>query len=136
MKDWINKFMEGRNGVNQFSRFLSILGIIVILCSFITKDRSMLNNFLRVFGLATIFYSDFIILSRNRVQRAKENQDYLKLRNSFLGFFKRKKSKALNFKKYKYFKCPNCKKEMRVPRGKGKIKVHCNNCDHDFFSKS
>lgn len=135
MKNWFYKFMQGRNGVNHFSRFLSTLGMILLIISMFLK-QNIFGNFILFFGLACVFYSNFIIFSRNRVQRAKENQDYLALRRKFLGFFSKKKNKMKNLKEYKYLKCPNCKTEMKVPRGKGKIKVHCKNCGNDFITKS
>ena len=135
MKNWFYKFMQGRNGVNHFSRFLSTLGMILLIISMFLK-QNIFGNFILFFGLACVFYSNFIIFSRNKVQRAKENQDYLALRRKFLGFFSKKKNKMKNLKEYKYLKCPNCKTEMKVPRGKGKIKVHCKNCGNDFITKS
>ena len=135
MKNWFYKFMQDRNGVNHFSRFLSTLGMILLIISMFLK-QNIFGNFILFFGLACVFYSNFIIFSRNKVQRAKENQDYLALRRKFLGFFSKKKNKMKNLKEYKYLKCPNCKTEMKVPRGKGKIKVHCKNCGNDFITKS
>lgn len=135
MKNWFYKFMQGRNGVNHFSRFLSTLGMILLIISMFLK-QNIFGNFILFFGLACVFYSNFIIFSRNKVQRAKENQDYLALRRKFLGFFSKKKNKMKNLKEYKYLKCPNCKTEMKVPRGKGKIKIHCKNCGNDFITKS
>lgn len=135
MKNWFYKFMQGRNGVNHFSRFLSTLGMILLIISMFLK-QNIFGNFILFFGLACVFYSNFIIFSRNKIQRAKENQDYLALRRKFLGFFSKKKNKMKNLKEYKYLKCPNCKTEMKVPRGKGKIKIHCKNCGNDFITKS
>ena len=135
MKNWFYKFMQGRNGVNHFSRFLSTLGMILLIISMFLK-QNIFGNFILFFGLACVFYSNFIIFSRNKVQRAKENQDYLLLRRKFLGFFSKKKNKMKNLKEFKYLKCPNCKTEMKVPRGKGKIKIHCKNCGNDFIEKS
>ena len=39
-------------------------------------------------------------------------------------------------KNYIYFKCKNCKQELRIPRGKGKIKVICPHCKHEEIKKS
>ena len=37
---------------------------------------------------------------------------------------------------HRYFKCPNCGQQMRVPRGKGRITVHCRSCGATFEEKS
>ena len=39
-------------------------------------------------------------------------------------------------KNYKYFKCKNCGQELRIPKGKGKIKVICPNCKYEEIKKS
>ena len=39
-------------------------------------------------------------------------------------------------KDHRYFKCPNCGQQLRVPRGKGKITVTCRNCGVSFEEKS
>ena len=39
-------------------------------------------------------------------------------------------------KQYKYFICPQCAQRLRVPRGKGKIRVTCTHCGNIFEMKS
>lgn len=35
---------------------------------------------------------------------------------------------------FKVISCPECKARMRVPKGKGKIKITCSKCKHVFES--
>jgi uncharacterized paraquat-inducible protein A len=37
---------------------------------------------------------------------------------------------------YKIFRCPHCKQKVRVPRGRGKISIHCPKCNTEFIRKS
>lgn len=39
-------------------------------------------------------------------------------------------------KEHRIYKCPNCKTYLRVPRGKGKILITCNNCGHKLNKKT
>lgn len=39
-------------------------------------------------------------------------------------------------KKYRYLTCRQCGQKLRVPRGKGKIRVTCTNCRNQFLAKS
>ena len=39
-------------------------------------------------------------------------------------------------KEHRYFKCPNCGQQLRVPRGKGKITVTCRGCGASFQEKA
>ena len=34
------------------------------------------------------------------------------------------------------FKCPNCGQKIRIPRGHGKVSVHCRKCGHDFIGRT
>jgi glutaredoxin 3 len=34
---------------------------------------------------------------------------------------------------YRIVQCPSCQARMRVPKGKGKIKVTCSRCQHQFI---
>ena len=37
---------------------------------------------------------------------------------------------------HRIYKCPNCKKPLRVPRGKGKILITCQHCGQKFEKKT
>ena len=37
---------------------------------------------------------------------------------------------------YRIYKCPTCKRKVRVPKGKGKISIHCPKCDTYFIKRS
>ena len=41
-----------------------------------------------------------------------------------------------NIRKYKYYKCPNCKARLRMPRGLGEKTVTCSQCKHSFKQKA
>ncbi|MEG1066114.1 MAG: hypothetical protein RSD85_01035, partial [Erysipelotrichaceae bacterium] len=46
------------------------------------------------------------------------------------------KKKWKDRKDYKYFKCPQCKKNVRVPKGHGNITITCPQCGTKFDKKS
>ena len=54
----------------------------------------------------------------HRARRAKKNPSWSEIRQ------------------YKYFLCPQCAQRLRVPRGKGKIRVTCTHCGNVFEMKS
>ena len=48
----------------------------------------------------------------------------------------RKKKYFEQRKIYKFYKCPMCKQEGRVPRGHGKICITCPKCREEFIRRS
>ena len=36
----------------------------------------------------------------------------------------------------KYYRCPHCHQQLRVPRGRGKIEITCPKCHTEFVKKS
>lgn len=48
----------------------------------------------------------------------------------------RKNPTWAEIKQYKYFICPQCTQRLRVPRGKGKLRVTCTRCGNVFETKS
>ena len=39
-------------------------------------------------------------------------------------------------KNYRFYKCPQCKQKVRVPKGRGKICITCPKCRTEFVKKS
>ena len=76
----------------------------------------------------------FRMLSRNIAARRRENEKYLALTAPLRGWLRRRRMIRTD-KTHRYFKCPNCGQQMRVPRGKGRITVHCRSCGATFEEK-
>ena len=96
--------------------------------------------------------------SRNQTKRNQENLRVLTAVTAVRDWFRRtfrkganaggsyqapraKKKKGKNpswseMRQYKYLLCPQCTQRLRVPRGKGRIRVTCTNCGNVFETKS
>ena len=107
------RFMTGRNGVDQLGWFLLILSVVIRIIGF----RLLADIFL-VLTLCRTF-------SRNIPKRYAENQ-------KFTQFFARIKGR----KNYRYFKCPGCKTQVKVPKGKGTVRITCPSCKEKFVKKT
>lgn len=46
------------------------------------------------------------------------------------------KNKIESLIDYKVINCPSCKSRMRVPKGKGKLKITCPKCSNSFIVNS
>lgn len=138
MSDRFRNFMQGRYGVDQLSNGLVFLFFILILIGMLTN-----NAIFTWISLIPMILSYYRMFSKNFSKRYNENRIYTNvmspvynLLDKIKGFFNRKIKRLKTRKEYKYFKCPNCKQELRVPRGRGEITVTCPKCKQSFDRKS
>ncbi len=138
MSDRFRNFMRGRYGVDQLSNGLVFLFFILILIGILTR-----NTIFTWIALIPMILSYYRMFSKNFSKRYNENRIYTNLMSPIYdlldkikGFFNRKIKRFKTRKEYKYFKCPNCKQELRVPRGRGEITVTCPKCKQSFDRKS
>ena len=87
-------------------------------------------------SLATLVYTYYRMFSRNIYKRASENQNFLNKTADIRRKINNQKSLFKQRKVYRIYKCPTCKQKVRVPKGKGKISIHCPKCDTYFIKRS
>lgn len=131
MKEKFQRFMMGRYGADEFSRFLLVLMCVAVVLSFFIR-----GPIINILLLALIFYCYFRMFSRNHPKRYAENQKYLGVKNKIFHIFNREKDIAKQRKDYHFYTCPNCKQKIRIPKGKGKIEITCPKCRTQFIKKS
>jgi len=147
------RFMQGRYGNDQFSQFLMITGLILLIAS----------NFFRIGLIHTLawvmlFYAYFRVMSRNIAKRQQENFKFLNLKAKFLKKGANNTSKQSSWKQrkaqkkqqadysqyqqqadtenYNYYRCRNCGQVVRVPKGKGTVKITCPECKNTFTDRT
>ena len=135
MKEKLIRFMQGRYGVDSFSKFLMIAGVIVVLLSSFMERRQVGTAFYTL-GLAVVIYAYYRVFSRNVSKRYAENQVFLSKTAKARAFFARQRDLMRQRKTHHIYSCPNCKQKIRIPRGKGKIEVCCPKCKTTFIKKS
>ena len=144
------QFMQGRNGVDDLSKFLNRAGfvslVLAIICSILTVAFSnhamtaaivfrVLYFVLYGVGLVLFIWAYFRIFSRNVAKRQKENTRFVYQKQRIKRYIASKKQEFQDRKVYRYFKCPQCGQRMRAPRNKGKIRVTCSKCKNIFVTK-
>lgn len=131
MKEKFYRFMQGRYGQDQFSRFLLILGLICLAVNIFVRSSILYW----VFWLLLI-YTYFRMFSKNHAARYAENQRYLNATARFRYWFDQQKKLANERKYHHIYVCPKCRQKIRIPKGKGKIMVRCPRCHHEFQRRS
>lgn len=128
------QFMYGRCGTDQFSRFLLILTLVLIVLSWFFSG--VFQSLFSLLSIISLVYCYYRILSKDLYKRQKENAWYLKKQAAVSSWFRSLKDRWTQRKDYKFFRCPSCHTLLRVPKGKGKILLTCRKCGNRFERKS
>lgn len=131
MKEKFQRFMQGRYGADELSRFLTMAGLILIVVNLFF--RSVLLSYV---VLAILIYCYYRMFSRNYSRRYAENQKFLSWRNRLHLNPSSWKREMEQRRYYHIYRCPSCRQKIRVPRGKGNIIVTCPKCHTEFQKKS
>ncbi len=126
--------MYGRYGQDQLNMFLLAVALVSMLLG--TILRGGVGSFLNGAALALLILSWFRMLSRNLTRRQAENAQYLRRRYQVTGWFRRLKTRWDQRKDYRFYACPSCHTTLRVPKGRGKIRIVCRKCGTSFTRKS
>ncbi len=133
MMNKIREFMYGRYGGNDMLNvFLIISGAIVTLILSLFFYRA---PFVRLIGVIPYGFAIFRALSKNYEARIKENSKFLEISAPWRNFISKKISQHKD-KDHKYYACPKCHRTLRVPKGRGKIKISCPHCSKEFIKKT
>lgn len=131
MREKFMRFMYGRYGMDQFSKFLVTVSMIGFVLSMLTR-----RNIFYYLALALLIYTYFRMFSRNHAKRIAENQLYWKYTDTFRKKWHVFKRDSAQRKTHHIYKCPTCGQKIRIPRGKGKIEITCPKCSTKFVKKS
>jgi len=133
----MQRWMQGRYGTDELNRTLSIGAIVMLVISLIINgatrsadgtSSSIAGRIVWYLALAMLIWSIFRTYSKNIEKRKREREVFVGFINKIKGFFSLQKRKWDERKTHVYFKCPGCGKQLRVPKGKGNLRVTCPGC--------
>lgn len=129
----LQQFMYGRYGMDKLNLILLGLDVGLTLIGSTIRQIARFNLlpvwlliglFLQLLSYAAFGWMVFRALSRNIPARQRENR----MLDQYLC--------RLTDRKNRYYRCPQCRQTVRVPRGKGKICIKCPKCGEKFIRKS
>ena len=131
IKQSLRNLMAGRHGIDPLSMALVWvgLGLYVISAAF---NLSLLG----LVAMVVYGYTIFRMFSRNEQKRADENRRYLAWKNRIQTESRQARTRFKNRKQFKYFRCPNCRAWLRLPRKAGVVTVTCGRCHNSFTQKA
>ena len=122
VKMFLYRFMAGRYGTDKLNSVILWGGVICLLVSMFLEG--WLSFILWALAYGCMIWAVCRSFSRNTYKRYQENR-------RFLNFLERLKDRD-----HRYFACPKCKQQVRVPKGKGKIAITCPKCREKFIKKT
>lgn len=120
----LRRFMLGRYGTDKLNMAILTAGVVISVLSMLIRGLPTLNWVLTLLAYALLIWALFRTLSRNTYKRYRENRRYLLLLQRFQD------------REHRYFDCPRCRQQVRVPRKKGKISITCPKCKEKFIRKT
>lgn len=117
------RFMTGRYGNDKLNMALLIAAVVMcVLNLFVPGNNAKLLVLILYYSLVGL--AVFRMLSRNTYKRYQENRKYLQL------------LERIKDRDHRYYDCPKCRQQVRVPKGKGKIAITCPKCREKFIRKT
>ena len=150
-------FQQQRRGIDELSRTMLILALVLsIIGMIVSKSVGWLRIVLSLLSGALLVLIVIRMTSKNFNKRYQENMKYLTYETAVKDWFRRtfraksaggtyqaprakragKNPTWAELKQYKYLICPQCAQRLRVPRGKGRIRVTCTHCGNVFETRS
>ena len=124
----MRRFLYGRNRVDQLNIFLLAaalaLSVLSLILSRFGPVCAVIGLVVNLGSYVLLFWYIFRFLSRNLEQRALENRRFLTWKS------------RITDRNNRYYRCPNCKQTVRVPKGRGKICIKCPKCSEKFIKKT
>ena len=137
--NWLRNFFSGRYGMDGLNIALVIFALLLsfavrIVLWFLLPFFWWLR-FLYIIAYIPVAVAAFRMLSRNVGRRSRENEVFMGLVRKITGRSRDRKAKVQD-KEHRYYKCPSCGAQLRVPKGKGKIRITCPQCRREFVKKT
>lgn len=148
--------MNPRIRLDELNKALLLFGGVCYLISFVLGRSTAGSTVFRLlFAVAAVLVL-LRMFGRNEAARYRENAKFLATVTAVREYFRRPykaagqrpvqqagegiwnkwKQKWRAYRTYRYLICPQCSQRLRVPRGKGRIRVTCTKCRNQFMAKS
>ena len=130
LRERFQRCMVGRYGRDSLHQAMAVAALVLMILGMFGPR---LFSWLAMALLVAVYFRMF---SRNIPARSQENAKYYYLRTQVQKRLAQYKTRWAQRKYYRYYRCPHCHQQLRVPRGRGKIELTCPKCHTEFVKKS
>lgn len=130
-RERMTRFMYGRYGNDELSKVYLAAAIFCLAVYFVTRF-----SLIYLAGMAFLIYGLYRSFSKNTAKMSAQNQKYMTWRYKKIVAYNQLKKQWAQRKEYRFYRCPDCRQKVRVPRGRGKIAITCPKCKTEFIKKS
>ena len=120
----MQRFMAGRYGSDKLNLLLLGVGVVACIVAMFFQNNIYVRLSLTGVSYGFLIWAICRCLSRKTYKRYQENRKFLML------------IQRIKDREHRYFDCPRCKQQVRVPRKKGKIAITCPKCREKFIRKT
>ena len=142
MKEKLKQFFTNRYGGDPLNTVICVIALVSFVAASILGCIHNLPCFiigvvLYVVSAAALIFSCFRMLSRDLTARKAEYDKYRKkVVEPLMRTRSELKTRSKQRKTHKFFKCPKCRQTVRVPKGKGKVRITCPKCGEVFIKET
>lgn len=123
MREKLARFMYGRYGIDEFSRFFMAAVIVVMILNLFIHSPILV-----LFMWAGIIFVYYRMFSKNHTRCYAQNRWYLSQVKKITCY--------KDIRTHHIYTCKSCRQKIRIPRGKGKIMIRCPKCGYEFVKRS
>ena len=119
----MQRFMAGRYGTDKLNLAILVTALVICVITSFVKV-AVANLLLTALSYGLMIWAICRSFSRNTYKRYQENRKFLQILD------------RIKDRDHRYYDCPRCRQNVRVPKGKGKIAITCPRCKEKFVRKS
>jgi len=133
---FLARITAGRNGFDQLSSFLVSCSMLPMLLSLLLQRvaKGYVSTVLYLAGMTLFLWGVWRAFSKKLSRRRAENTHFVQ--SKLYGELQGSATRFAQRKTHRFYRCPGCKRWLRVPRGRGTIEIRCPGCGSRFRKKT
>ncbi|MBO7674417.1 MAG: zinc ribbon domain-containing protein [Atopobiaceae bacterium] len=131
MERKLAEWLRGRNGTDELSTCALVLAVVLVGLNILLRSFVV-----SVIALVLMAYAWWRMSSKNLEARENENGVFVESLGPLRPWIRNPAKAMAEARAYKHIKCPECGQRVRVPRGKGKVRITCPKCRHTYEARA